>query len=118
MRRAFCLVAGLCPGLAGAEAFSDFGRPEQCGTYAEVSYDRDSYFPGGEAGLLSLTNPQAVQGLNVLLADAIVSEEGMADPAGRVMAVRAPLLVAEGAAASDVLVVVTEAGIRLLQPCR
>jgi len=115
--RALVLAAALLPGVAAAEGYADFGHPEQCGAYPQAEYDRQSWFPGGEGGAVALADPQEVRGLNSMLYDGMVVEEGMADPAGRVMAVRGPLLAAGGPAAPEVLVVVTEAGIRLLQPC-
>jgi|GEM_PF-2350424 len=105
-------------GQAEARPYADQGKPEQCGTYAEASYDRDSYFPGGESGVLSLTDPKDIRGLNALLFDAILSEEGANEPTGRVLAIRAPLLGANGQVlAAEVVAIITEDGIRLLQPC-
>lgn len=115
--RALALVAALLPGVAGAEGYADFGHPEQCGVYEQAEYDRQTWFPGGEGGAVALADPQEVRGLNAMLYEGTIVEEGLSDPAGRVMAVRGPLLAAGGQAAPEVLVVVTEAGIRLLQPC-
>jgi hypothetical protein len=115
--RALALAAALLPGVAAAEGYADFGHPEQCGAYEQAGYDRQSWFPGGEGGAMALADPQQVQGLNAMLYQGTIVEEGFSDSAGRVMAVRGPLLAVGGQAATDVLVVVTEAGIRLLQPC-
>lgn len=117
MRALVCGMIALVPGMASAEAFSDYGRPDQCGAYAEAQLAPSSWFPGGEGGTITLTAPTTVRGLNALLYDGVISEEGFSDPAGRVLAVRAPLLSVEGQVLPDVLVVVTERGIRLLQPC-
>jgi hypothetical protein len=115
------LVALATAPLAGpvlAEAYADLGRPDQCGAYAEAQYDRQIWFPGGEGGAIALHDPQSVRGLNALLFDGVLSEEGANEPAGRVLATRGPLIGASGAVlAPEVLVVVTERGIRLLQRC-
>ena len=107
----------LLPTPALADAYHDLGQPEQCGAYAEASYDRESWFPGGEGGLVSLTDPQSVRGLNALLFDGIISEEGFSDPAGRVLALRGPLATVEGATGQEVLVIMTDFGVRILQKC-
>lgn len=112
------LAALLLPGAAWAEPYVDLGLPQHCGSYQEASYDRETWFPGAEAGVISLTDPQSVRGLNAVLSDGVMTEEGMAEPVGRVMAVRGPLFSAEGKVAEEVLIIVTEHGIRLLQPCR
>ncbi|MDP3960565.1 MAG: hypothetical protein Q8Q26_11015 [Pseudorhodobacter sp.] len=119
MMRALVWAVAALPlaGAASAESYADFGKPEQCGTYAEASYDRARYFPGGEAGLISLTAPTAVRGLNALLFDGLITDEGASDPAGRILAARGPLVQAGGTVMDEVLVVVTEAGVRLLQRC-
>ena len=106
-----------CPAAALAEAYHDIGQPDQCGTYAEASYDRESWFGGGEGGLISLTAPQSVNGLNAVLFDGVISEEGFSDPAGRILALRGPLLTSDGAEGGETLVIMTEAGVRVLQPC-
>lgn len=113
------LVAALMalPTLAAAESYHDFGRPEQCGSYGEASYDRESWFGGGEGGLISLTDPQSVRGLNAMLFEGVISEEGFSDPAGRVLALRGPLLTSDGPPNGEVLVIMTEAGVRVLLPC-
>jgi hypothetical protein len=113
------LVAGLLvlPAPAVAEAYHDLGKPEQCGAYAEAAYDRDTWFPGGEGGLISLTDPQSVRGLNALLFEGMVTEEGFSDPAGRILALRGPLATAEGPTGQEVLVIMTDSGVRLLQRC-
>jgi hypothetical protein len=100
-----------------AEAYHDYGLPEQCGAYEEATYDREIWFPGGEGGQISLTDPQPVRGLNAMLFDGTVTEEGFPDPAGRVLALRGPLLSATGDQADEVVVVMTDQGIRLLQRC-
>lgn len=105
------------PGIVRAEAYHDIGQPEQCGNYPEAAYDRESWFPGGEGGLITLTDPQSVRGLNALLFEGVVSEEGFADPAGRVLALRGPRLTANGPTGEEILVIQTEAGVRLLQRC-
>ena len=38
---------------AAAETYADFGKPEQCGAYAQAGYDRESWFPGGEGGAVA-----------------------------------------------------------------
>ena len=55
MRLVAACVA-LFPVPAMAEAYHDLGKPEQCGTYAEAQYDRETWFPGGESGTISLTD--------------------------------------------------------------
>jgi hypothetical protein len=110
-------LALLLPGPALAEAYHDLGRPEQCGAYAEAAYDRETWFPGGEGGVISLTDPQSVRGLNALLFEGIISEEGFSDPAGRVLALRGPLETADGPTDQEVLVIMTEGGVRVLQRC-
>lgn len=121
MRRAAVLLAAMAlalPGGALAEAYHDMGQPAQCGAYDEASYDRQVWFPGGEGGSVALTDPQSVRGLNALLFDGVITEEGANEPAGRVLAARAPLLGVNGKVLADeVVVVMTEAGIRLLQRC-
>ena len=111
---ALCLT---CPTGALAEAYHDFGRPEQCGTYAEASYDRESWFGGGESGLITLTDPQSVKGLNAMLFEGVISEEGFSDPAGRILALRGPLLTSDGPDNGEAVVIMTEAGVRVLLPC-
>ena len=106
-----------CPTAALAEAYHDIGQPDQCGTYAEASYDRESWFSGGEGGVITLADPQSVNGLNAVLFDGVISEEGFSDPAGRVLALRGPLLTSGGAEGGETLVIQTEAGVRVLQPC-
>ncbi|MCB6177463.1 hypothetical protein LHP98_04875 [Rhodobacter sp. Har01] len=118
MRRLLGGLMAAQPVAALAEPYADFGHPEQCGAYQQADYDRDSWFAGGEGGAVALADPQPVRGLNALLFDGMVVEEGFAEPAGRVMAVRGPLLGVEGPLADEVVVIVTEKGIRLLQPCR
>jgi hypothetical protein len=115
---------GLCAATAAllaaplsAQTYADYGKPEQCGAYAEARYDRESFFSGGEGGVIRLDDPQSVRGLNVLMFDGTMTEEGMSEPVGRVLAARAPLLGVEGEAAAEVVVIMTERGIRLLQPC-
>ncbi|NEX44735.1 hypothetical protein [Pseudotabrizicola algicola] len=110
-------AAALCATPLVAQPYADYGKPEQCGAYAEARYDRESYFPGGEGGAIRLDDPQSVRGLNVLLFEGTMTEEGMSEPVGRVLAARAPLLGVEGEEASEVVVIMTERGIRLLQPC-
>jgi hypothetical protein len=116
MRLALVLVLFL-PTMTLAETYHDFGRPEQCGTYAEASYDRESWFPGGEGGLITLTDAQSVRGLNAMLFEGVISEEGFEDPAGRVLTLRGPLLTADGPDNGEALVIMTEAGVRVLVPC-
>lgn len=113
------LVAALLalPAPALAEAYHDLGKPEQCGAYAEATYDRATWFPGGEGGLISLTDPQAIRGLNAVLFEGTVTEEGFSDPAGRILALRGPLKTADGPTGQEVLVIMTDAGFRLLQRC-
>lgn len=115
--RALVAVAVLLPGIAAAEGYHDFGRPDQCGAYGQASYDRETWFPGGEGGLISLTDPQSVRGLNALLFEGIITEEGFSDPAGRVLALRGPLRTADGPDNGEVLVIMTESGVRVLLPC-
>jgi hypothetical protein len=110
-------ILALIPAPAFAEAYHDYGKPEQCGAYEEASYDRDTWFPGGEGGLISLTDPQTVRGLNAMLFEGTVSEEGFSDPAGRVLALRGPLQSATGPLAEEVVVIMTDNGIRILQRC-
>jgi hypothetical protein len=117
MRRAVILLALVACGPALADAYHDLGKPEQCGSYGEAAYDRDSWFPGGEGGLISLTDPQPVRGLNAMLFEGTVTEEGFSDPAGRVMALRGPLESVDGSVAEEVVVIMTDAGIRVLQAC-
>lgn len=107
----------LCPGTALAEAYHYYGRPDQCGAYEEAGYDRETWFPGGEGGVISLTDPQEVRGLNAMLYDGTVTDEGFSDPAGPVLALRGPLLSATGPEAEEVVVIMTDLGIRLLQRC-
>ena len=102
---------------AAAETYADFGKPEQCGAYAQAGYDRESWFPGGEGGAVALTRRQAVKGLNAVLFDGVIVEEGAQEPAGRVLAARGPLLGAGAVLADEVLVIVTPQGVRLLQRC-
>jgi hypothetical protein len=110
-------ILAIIPAPAFAEAYYDYGKPEQCGAYEEASYDRDTWFPGGEGGLISLTDPQTVRGLNAMLFVGTVSEEGFSDPAGRVLALRGPLQSATGSLAEEVVVIMTDNGIRILQRC-
>jgi hypothetical protein len=105
------------PAPALAEAYHDLGKPDQCGAYAEAAYDRETWFPGGEGGTIGLTDPQSVRGLNALLFEGTVTEEGFSDPAGRILALRGPLATAEGATGQEVLVIMTDAGVRILQKC-
>jgi hypothetical protein len=116
MRTPLAILA-LLPAPALAEAYHDVGKPEQCGAYEEAAYDREGWFPGGEGGAISLTDPQAVRGLNAMLFEGTITEEGFSDPAGRVLALRGPLLSATGPVADEVVVIMTENGIRLLQRC-
>lgn len=117
MRRVMLAFAVLLPSMAGAEAYHDLGKPEQCGAYPEATYDRETWFPGGEGGLISLTDRQSVRGLNALLFEGTVTEEGFSDPAGRVLALRGPLQTAEGPTGQDILVIMTDSGVRVLQAC-
>ncbi len=115
--RALALPLCLLPGTALAEAYHDLGRPEQCGAYAEAAYDRDTWFPGGEGGLITLTDPQTVRGLNAMLFEGVISEEGFSDPAGRILAMRGPLASVDGMSTDEVVIIMTDAGIRILQLC-
>ncbi len=115
--RAAALLLAVLPGAAAAEAWHDYGRPDQCGAYTEAAYDRETWFPGGEGGTITLTDPQGVRGLNAVIFDGTVTEEGFSDPAGRVLALRGPLRGAEGTLADEVLVIMTEDGVRVLQRC-
>ncbi|MCU0901959.1 MAG: hypothetical protein MUC82_15940 [Cypionkella sp.] len=121
MRRDLALAGAalllLLAGPASAERYADYGKPEQCGAYAEAGYDRSTYFPGGEGGVITLNDPQSVRGLNALLFEGTMTEEGMSDPVGRVLVARGPLREVTGEVAPEVVVVITENGIRLLQPC-
>ena len=116
MRLVAACVA-LFPVPAMAEAYHDLGKPEQCGTYAEAQYDRETWFPGGESGTISLTDAQSVRGLNAALYEGTVTDEGASDPAGRVLALRGPLATVEGATGEEVLVIMTENGVRVLKKC-
>ncbi len=115
--RLLLALAAVAPLPALAEAYHDLGRPDQCGTYAEAAYDRQTWFPGGEGGIISLSDPQSVRGLNAALFEGTVTEEDFADPAGRILALRGPLVTADGQTDQNVLVIMTEGGVRLLQPC-
>ena len=105
------------PSVAAAEAYHDFGRPDQCGAYAESAYDGETWFSGGEGGLITLTEAQSVRGLNAALFEGVISEEGFNDPAGRVLVLGGPLLTSDGPPNGEVLVIQTEAGVRVLLPC-
>lgn len=111
----FLALLGGSPALA--DAYHDIGKPEQCGAYGEAAYDRESWFPGGEGGVISLTDPQSVRGLNAVLFEGTVTEEGFSDPAGRILALRGPLASSDGVSADEVVVIMTETGIRVLQAC-
>lgn len=102
---------------SGDQAYHDLGKPEQCGAFGEARYDRKSYFPGGEGGAIRLDDAQSVRGLNALLFDGTMTEEGMEEPVGRVLAARAPLLGVQGQIEDEVVVILTERGVRVLQPC-
>lgn len=115
--RVAALVLSLAPTAGLAEAYHDLGRPDQCGAYAEAHYDRKVWFPGAEGAAVALTDPQSVRGLNAVLYDSVITEEGMDAPGGRVLATRGPFLDAAGNSAGEVLVIVTERGIRVLQRC-
>lgn len=116
MRPLAALLAVL-PVAAAAETYHDLGQPEQCGAYGQASYDRKSWFPGGEGGVISLADPQTVRGLNVALYEGTITEEGFSDPAGRVLALRGPLATAEGPTGQEILVIMMEGSVRLLQKC-
>ena len=103
---------------AAAAPYADVGQTGQCGSYAGASYDKQVYFPGGEAAAIDITSPQSVRGLNALLFEGVITEEGSNEPIGRVMVARGPLLGAEGVLANEVVVIVTPRGIRVLQLCR
>jgi hypothetical protein len=115
--RALLAALFALPTSALAEAYHDYGKPEQCGAYEEAAYDREGWFPGGEGGQITLTDPQSVRGLNAMLFEGTMTEEGFSDPAGRVLTLRGPLLTATGPVADEVVVVMTDGGIRLLQRC-
>ena len=115
--RALAFALATLPVPAFAEAYHDLGQPEQCGAYAEASYDRETWFPGGEGGTISLTDAQSVRGLNAALYEGTITDEGASDPAGRVLALRGPLATAEGATEDEVLVIMSETGIRVLKKC-
>ena len=63
----FVFAFAALPGVGLAAPYSDLGQPGQCGNYAEASYNRGSYFPGGEGSARDLTQAQSVRGLNALL---------------------------------------------------
>jgi hypothetical protein len=67
----------------------------------EASHAKQGYFPGGEADALDLASPQSVRGLDPLLFEGVITEEG-----------------AEGVMAEEIVVIVTPKGICVLQPCR
>jgi hypothetical protein len=115
--RLLAAFLALAPAPALAEAYHDTGRPEQCNAYEEAFYDGETWFPGGEGGMISLTDRQAVRGLNAVLFEGTITEEGLSEPAGRVLALRGPLLSATGPEADEVVVVMTDSGIRILQRC-
>jgi hypothetical protein len=117
MLRALLGLCIFCPTAAIAETYHDLGRPDQCGTYAEASYDRESWFGGGEGGLITLTDPQSVPGLNAVVFDGVISEEGFSDPAGQILALRGPLLTSEGSEGGETVVILTKDGLRVLQAC-
>ncbi|WP_137112295.1 hypothetical protein [Rhodobacter sp. SY28-1] len=115
--RVLAAILALSPAAAFAEAYHDYGSPEQCGAYEEAAYDRETWFPGGEGGQVSLTDPQPVRGLNAMLFEGTITEEGFSDPAGRVLTLRGPLQSATGTLADEVVVIMTDTGIRILQRC-
>jgi hypothetical protein len=117
VRRALVLAVVLLPGLAQADAYHDLGKPDQCGAYPQASYDRKTWFPGGEGGQISLADPQSVAGVNAVVYTGTITEEGFSDPAGRVLALRGPLLTADGPTEDEILVIMTESGVRLLKKC-
>ncbi len=82
----------------------------------EAAYDRETWFPGGEGGTITLTDPQGVRGLNAVIFDGTVTEEGFSDPAGACWRCAAAQG-AEGTLADEVLVIMTEDGVRVLQRC-
>lgn len=115
--RKLLVVLLFLPSAALAEGYHDLGQPDQCGSYGEAGYDRATWFPGGEGGVITLSEPEALSGLNAVIFDGTVTEEGFSDPAGQVLALRAPLLTSDGATEREVVVIMTESGVRVLQAC-
>ena len=77
---------------------------------------------GGEAAAdyfatHGLNDPESVRGLNALLFDGTVTEEGEGSPAGRILATRGTFGNAGEANGAEVVVIITENGIRVLQRC-
>ena len=73
---------------AFAESYHRLGQSEQCGTYFEANLTINSdntanFFGGGGGGSVSLVNPVSVRGLDAVLYDGTITEEGLNEPAGR-----------------------------------
>ena len=73
------------PAAAQTSAYAPHGNPEACGGYEEASLGNGQWFPGGEGGLIQLNNMVEVREMNAALFDATIVEEGMAEPAGRIL---------------------------------
>jgi len=99
-----------------ANTYFALGQSDQCGTYFEASYriDEDNsanYFPGGEAGSVKLVNPVLVKGLETVLYDGVIVEEGVNESLGRVQVTPSRY------ANDEVLIVTSEYGTFIYQKC-
>lgn len=77
-----------CSGAASAEAYFPIGNPGACGDYDEAFYTPTSWFPGGAGSAMRLDNPTQIRGLDGVLYDVTVVEEGVNEPAGRFLFLR------------------------------
>ena len=117
---ALALIPILAAAPASADLYARLGQLEDCGTYyeAEFSFNKDGpsfYFSGGEGGLVELNNPAAIRGLNSTLFDAVITEEGMYEPMGR-MQMTFSTLYYQGVVV-EVLISSSEFGTFIYQPC-
>ena len=118
---ALALIPILAAAPASADLYARLGQLEDCSPYntASFSFNKDGpseYMPCHECNLVELNNPTAIRGLNSTLFDAVVTEEGVYEPIGRVQMTFSTLYY-QGAVV-EVLIRTSESGTVIYQPCR
>ena len=114
---ALALIPILAAAPVSADDYARLGQLEDCGTYESVyfSFNKDGSTEYIEGGYIELNNPVAIRGLNSTLFDAVVTEEGVYEPIGRVQMTFSTLYYQGDSV--EVLIRSSEIGTVIYQPC-